>query len=157
MAMRRSRHLAPGNSPRRPGSGWENPSVARFDIDPGATLALASAAVDVSPDRELYAPTLWRSETLSAMYEAVRRGDITEDEARRHLTYVNGVKIRLLGDSVLRRRAWELAQMLDLGTTFQAEYVALAQLQRCTLVSTDETFLQRVAELVPTAQLDVLK
>ncbi len=130
--------------------------MARFVIDPGATLELASSAVDVPPERELYAPTLWRSETLSAMYEAARRGDITEEEARRRLAYVNGLKIRLLGDAVLRRRAWELAQALDLGTTFRAEYVALAQLQRCTLVSTDETFLQRVAELVPTASPDAL-
>ena len=61
--------------------------MARFVIDPGATLELASAAVEVSPDRELYAPTLWRSETLSAMCEAVRRGDITEDDARRRLAY----------------------------------------------------------------------
>ena len=89
--------------------------MARFVIDPGATLELASAAVDVPPDRELYAPTLWRSETLSAMYEAVRRGDITEDDARRRLAYVNGLKIRLLGDAVLRRRAWELAQVFGPG------------------------------------------
>ena len=130
--------------------------MARFVIDPGATLELASAAVDVAPDRELYAPTLWRSETLSAMYGAVRRGDVSEDDARRRLAYVNGLKIRLLGDAVLRRRAWELAQALDLATTFRAEYVALAQLQRCTLVSTDETFLRHVADLVPTAPLDVL-
>ena len=131
--------------------------MARFVIDSGATLELASSGIAVSPDRELYAPTLWRSETLSAMYETARRGDITEEEARRRLAYVNRLKIRLLGDAVLRRRAWELAQALDLGTTYLAEYVALAQLQGCTLVSTDETFLHRVAELVPTARLDALR
>ena len=101
--------------------------MARFVIDSGATLELAGSGIVVSPDRELYAPTLWRSETLSAMYETARRGEITEEEARRRLAYVNRLKIRLLGDAVLRRRAWELAQALDLGTTFPAEYVALAQ------------------------------
>lgn len=130
--------------------------MARFVIDSGATLELASAAVKMSPGKELYAPTLWRSETLSAMYEAVRRGELADDEARVRLAYVNALKIRLLGDAVLRRRAWEIARELDLATTYQAEYVALAQLQKCTLVSTDASFLKRAADLVPTAAVKAL-
>jgi predicted nucleic acid-binding protein len=134
----------------------EDVAVARFVIDGGATLELASAAVEVSPAKELYAPTLWRSETLSAVYEAVRRGELDDAEARAHLAYVNALKIRLLGDAVLRRRAWEIARQLDLATTYQAEYVALAQLQKCTLVSLDASFLKRVGDLVPTAPVQTL-
>ena len=131
--------------------------MARFVIDPGTTLQLAADSVEVRPERELYAPTLWRSEVLSAVYEAVRRGDLAEDVARERLAYVNGLKIRLLGDAVLRRRAWELAAELDLETTYSAEYVALALLQKCTLVSTDRRLLERVGDLVPTATLDALR
>jgi predicted nucleic acid-binding protein len=134
----------------------EDVAVARFVIDSGATLELAEAAVDVSPAKELYAPTLWRSETLSAMYEAVRRGELGDDEARVRLAYVNALKIRLLGDAVLRRRAWEIAHQLDLATTFEAEYVALAQLQKCTLVTTDAGLLKRVGDLVPTVAVNTL-
>lgn len=110
----------------------------------------------VSPERELYAPTLWRSQVLSALYDAVRRGDITEAVARERLAYVNGLRIRLLGDAVLRRRAWELARELDLETTYEAEYVALAQLQKCTLVSADQRLVERIRDLVPIATLDAL-
>jgi hypothetical protein len=41
--------------------------------------------------------------------------------------------IRLLGDAVLRRRAWDLADQLGWASTYDAEYVALTQLQadRC--------------------------
>ena len=131
--------------------------MTRFVIDPGTTLQLAAEKAALRPDRELYAPTLWRSDVLSAMYEAVRRGELAEEDARDRLAYVNGLKIRLLGDAVLRRRAWELAQQLDLPTTYQAEYVALAQLQKCTLVSTDASFLKRVEDLVPTATIDALR
>jgi predicted nucleic acid-binding protein len=131
--------------------------LARFVIDPGTTLQLAADSVEVQPERELYAPTLWRSEVLSALYESVRRGEIGEDAARERLAYVNGLNIRLLGDAVLRRRAWELAGELDLETTYAAEYVALAQLQKCTLVSTDQRLLERVRDLVPTARLDALR
>lgn len=95
--------------------------------------------------------------TLSAAYEAVGRGELTGDEARARLRYVNALKIRLLGDAVLRRRAWELAEQLDLKTTYEAEYVALAQLQKCTLVSTDATVLTRWGDVVPTATIDALR
>ena len=131
--------------------------MTRFVIDPGTTLQLAAEAAEMRPGRELYAPTLWRSDVLSAMYEAVRRGELAEEDARDRLAYVNGLKIRLLGDAVLRRRAWELAQQLDLPTTYPAEYVALAQLQKCALVSADAGFLKRVEDLVPTATIDALR
>ena len=131
--------------------------MTRFVIDPSTTLQLAAETAALRPDRELYAPTLWRSDVLSAMYEAVRRGELAEEVARERLAYVNGLKIRLLGDAVLRRRAWELAQQLDLPTTYPAEYVALAQLQKCVLVSADAGFLKRVEDLVPTATIDALR
>jgi predicted nucleic acid-binding protein len=130
--------------------------VTRFVIDSGTALHLASRATEVSSQHELYAPTLWRSETLSAMYEAVRRGDIVAEVARERLAFINGLKIRLLGDALLRRRAWEVAEQLGLDTTYSAEYVALAKLQRCTLVSMDRGWLKRVGDLVPTATVDAL-
>lgn len=130
--------------------------MPRFVIDAGATLELAAADARMRASKELYAPTLWRSDVLSALYEAVRRGELGEDEARARIAYVNALKIRLLGDAVLRRRAWELAGELDLDRTYRAEYVALAQLQKCTLVSTDGAFLARVGDRIPTADVTTL-
>jgi predicted nucleic acid-binding protein len=128
----------------------------RFVIDTGATLHLASRGTEISSQHKLLAPTLWRSDVLSKLYEAVRAGKLTREAARERVAYVNSLKIRLLGDAVLRRRAWEVAEQLDLPTTYEAEYVALAQLQKGTLVSTDERWLKRVAGLVPTATVDEL-
>ena len=110
----------------------------------------------MSPKHKLHAPTLWRSQVLSALYQAVRRGEISRDVARERLAYVNAMKIRLLGDAVLRRRAWEVAEQLRLATTYEAEYIALAQLQKCTLVTTDARLLKRVGDLVPTATVNDL-
>jgi predicted nucleic acid-binding protein len=132
-------------------------AMTRFVIDSGTTLHLASASVEVSPDHTLHAPTLWRSETLSALYEAVRRDEIATEVARERLAYINRMKIRLLGDALLRRRAWDVAEQLDLATTYEAEYVALAQLQKCTLVSTDKRWLKRVGNLVTTTTVDALE
>jgi predicted nucleic acid-binding protein len=129
----------------------------KFVIDSGVALHLASKSIAVSSKHTLLAPTLWRSETLSAMYEAVRDGEIAEEVGREQLRYLNQLKIRLLGDAVLRRRAWEVALELHLDTTYEAEYVALAQVQKSTLVSMDRRWLRRVSDLVPTATVDALR
>lgn len=39
------------------------------------------------------------------------------------------MKIRYLGDAVLHRRAWELAERLGRASTYDTEYIALTQLQ----------------------------
>jgi predicted nucleic acid-binding protein len=140
-----------------PRCGIEVGRLTRFVIDSGTTLHLASASIEVSLEHKLHAPTLWRSETLAALYEAVRRGDMTAEVAREQVAYINRMKIRLLGDALLRRRAWEVAEQLGLATTYEAEYIALAQLQKCTFVSMDKRWLKRVRDLVPTATVDALE
>ncbi len=130
--------------------------MTRFVIDSSAALHMAGEELEVSPEHELLAPTLWRSHTLSAVYEAVRRGEMTEDVARERLAYVNGMKIRLLGDAVLRRRAWAVARQLDLPTTYEAEYVALTQLQADAFVTLDADLARRVDGVVPTATVEAL-
>jgi predicted nucleic acid-binding protein len=131
--------------------------VTRFVIDSGTALQMASASVSVSPEHELLAPTLWRSQTLSETYEAVRRGEITAEIARERLDYINRLKIRLLGDAVLRRVAWKVAEQLDLPTTYEAEYIALTQLQADALVTMDAELARRVEGVVATATIDALR
>lgn len=55
------------------------------------------------------------------------------------------MKIRYLGDVVLRRRAWDLAEKLGRASTFDAEYIALTPLQADALVTLD-TELARLAQ-----------
>jgi len=131
--------------------------MTRFVIDSGATLQLANESAKVSRAHELLAPTLWRSETLSSVYEAVRRGELAPEKAQERLDYVNRLKIRLLGDAVLRRLAWRLAEQLDLESTYEAEYIALTKLQGDAFVSTDADRLERAAAVVETATLDALR
>jgi predicted nucleic acid-binding protein len=54
------------------------------------------------------------------------------------------MKIRLLGDAVLRRRAWDLADRLKWASTYDAEYVALTQLQGDALVTLDAELARSV-------------
>ena len=64
--------------------------------------------------------------------------------------------IRLLGDAVLRRRAWELADQLGWASTYDAEYVALTQLQADAFVTLDAELARSVEGIVATASIDAL-
>jgi predicted nucleic acid-binding protein len=67
------------------------------------------------------------------------------------------MRIRLLGDAVLRRRAWELADQLGWASTYDAEYIALTQLQADAFVTMDATLARRVKGVVETASIDALR
>ena len=131
--------------------------VTRFVVDASAVLHLASAGVDVAGAHELLAPTLLRSQTLSALHEAVQRGEIPADVARERLTRIGRMPIRLLGDAVLRRRAWDLADQLGWASTYDAEFVALTQLQADALITLDAKLARSVEGVVATASIDALR
>jgi predicted nucleic acid-binding protein len=123
--------------------------MTRFVVDASAVLYLASTGVEVSGAHQLLAPTLLRSQTL-------QRGEIPAEVARDRLTRVGRLPIRLLGDAVLRRRAWELADQLGWASTYNAEYVALTQLQADALVTLDAELARSVEGIVATASIDAL-
>jgi predicted nucleic acid-binding protein len=130
--------------------------MTKFVVDCGVVLQLASDAIEVSAEHELLAPTLLRSQTLSALHESVQRGEIPADVARERLTRIGRMPIRLLGDAVLRRRAWEVADQLGWASTYDAEYVALTQLQADAFVTLDAELARRVEGVVATAPIDAL-
>jgi predicted nucleic acid-binding protein len=130
--------------------------MTRFVVDTGAVLHLASVGVEVPGGHELLAPTLLRSQTLSALHEAVRRGELPADVARDRLTSVGRMPIRLLGDAVLRRRAWEVADQLGWASTYDAEYVALTQLQADAFITLDAELARSVEGIVATVSIDAL-
>ena len=132
-------------------------SVTRFVVDAGAVLELVSSGIEVSEEHELLAPTLLRSQTLSALHEAVHRGELTAEDARERLARIQRLPIRLLGDAVLRRNAWELADRLGWAETYAAEYIALTRLQADAFVTLDAELARSVGGVVPTATLDALR
>lgn len=130
--------------------------MTRFVVDAGAVLHLASAGVEVPAAHELLAPTLLRSQVLSALHEAVQRGEISADVARDRLARIGRMPIRLLGDGVLRQRAWKVATQLGWASTYDAEYVALTLLQADAFVTLDADLARAVSGIVTTATIDDL-
>jgi predicted nucleic acid-binding protein len=130
--------------------------LKRFVVDAGAVLHLAAAGVDAAKGHRLLSPTLLRSQTLSLMHEAVRRGEVAADVARERLQRIGRMPIRLLGDAVLRRRAWEIADELGWDSTYDAEYLALTQLQADAFVTMDAKLARAARRVVEVASMDEL-
>jgi predicted nucleic acid-binding protein len=131
--------------------------MTRFVVDASAVLHLACAGGEISRAHDLLAPTLLRSQTLSALHEAVQRGEIPAGVARDRLTRIGRMPIRLLGDAVLRRRAWDLADRLGWASTYNAEYVALTQLQADAFITLDAELARSVEGIVAIASIDALR
>ena len=130
--------------------------MTRFVVDCGVVLHLASEGIEVPAEHKLLAPTLLRSQTLSALHEAVHRGEIPPDVGLDRLRRISAMPIRLLGDAVLRRRAWDVAERLGWAETYDAEYVALTQLQGDVFVTLDAELARRLEGIVETATVEAL-
>lgn len=131
--------------------------MTRFVVDCGVVLHLAQQEYEVPAEHELLAPTLLRSQTLSALHEAVYRGELSLTDAEERLARIQDIKIRLLGDAVLRRNAWKVADELGWAETYQAEYIALTKLQADAFVTLDTGLARRVEGIVPTASVEALQ
>jgi predicted nucleic acid-binding protein len=130
--------------------------MTRFVIDPGVALRLAAEETSIADAHQLVAPTLLRSQTLSLLYQAVERGELTKEAADQQLNYLRGLRIRLLGDRVLQAVAWKIANRLNWPDTFTAEYVALTQLQADAFITLDLDLARALDGLVTIATIDTL-
>ena len=70
---------------------------------------------------------------------------------------INSLKVRFLGDKVLQQTAWKVAEELGWDTTYDAEFVALTQLQADALVTSNRDLARAVSRLVKTAPASSLR
>jgi predicted nucleic acid-binding protein len=130
--------------------------VTRFVVDCETLLRIAAGEIKVAAEHQLVAPTLVRSQALAALYEAGRRGEISAVDGIERVTRINSLKVRFLGDKVLQRRAWKVAEQLGWETTYDAEFVALTQLQADVFITSDADLARAVSRLVETATAHAL-
>ena len=130
--------------------------MTRYVIEPEVALTLAGREAEIPPRHQLLAPTLLRSQVLAQLFVEVQRGNLSRNEAGRRLDYLRDLRIRLLGDRVLQRVAWDIAEELGWQDTFVAEYVALAKLQADALVTGNAVLAGVADRVVPVATVDDL-
>ncbi len=88
-------------------------------------------------EEELAAPPLMWSEARSTIHEARWRGELTPEEARSAMLRLETAPVSASRPSELGEEAWRVADAFGWAKTYDAEYVALAQLLRCRLVTAD--------------------
>ncbi len=92
-------------------------------------------------------PLLW-SETIAAMRQAVFRGSVDRSEAERAVDRFLHSPIERRAPRRMYELAWTVAADLGWAKTYDAEYVALAQLSGCPLLTKDGRLARRVGRLV---------
>lgn len=130
--------------------------MAKYVVDAGVVLHLLEQDAELPTEHKLLASTLIRSQVLDSLYRAVQEGEMSESEGKRRLARFSEMKIRYLGDKVLRSVAWMVAQQLGWDSTHVAEYIALTQLQADAFVTLDKDLAKSVAGVVAVESIDVL-
>jgi predicted nucleic acid-binding protein len=132
--------------------------MTTFVIDAQVAIDLAAAGATIPSEHSLAAPTLLRSQALALVYKSVHRGEIDERSGRKILDDIRGLRIRLLGDRSLQDHAWRIAAKLNWPDTYQAEYIALTQLQADALATADNKLAAAARAFVETVSpADILR
>ena len=108
-------------------------------------------AASMTPDgldrvtgREAVAPVLMWSEAMSVLHELLWRKAISPALGQSALLALMQAPVRERQPARLREEAWKVADRLGWAKTYDAEYVALARLLHCPLLTIDAK-LARVA------------
>ncbi|WP_445165429.1 type II toxin-antitoxin system VapC family toxin [Mycolicibacterium sp. Dal123E01] len=129
-----------------------------FVIDAQVAIDLATNGATIPTQHSLTAPGLLRSQALALVYGSVHRGEIDQRAGRRLLDDIRGLRIRLLGDRSLQDTAWRVAAEMNWPDTYQAEYIALTQLQGDALVTADKNLAAAARKFVAIASpADILR
>jgi predicted nucleic acid-binding protein len=122
-----------------------------FVLDAGAALHLLAASGPAADLPALHAPRLLQSEVLSALHAQVWRGVVPPDAAREMLRRLRDLPLSFFADeNLLHDRAWSIADELGWAKTYDAEYVALAQLLGIPLLTLDGRLARGIEHLVTT-------
>jgi predicted nucleic acid-binding protein len=124
--------------------------VARLVVDASVVIAVSVDAAGIGPleAHELIAPPIMQSEALSGLHEMRYRGEISDNLAQQALGRVSHLPVTVMQDIDLWSRAWQVSELMGWAKTYDAEYVALAQLTDCPLLTIDARLARGAARLV---------
>jgi predicted nucleic acid-binding protein len=116
-----------------------------------ASVVAAAAATPIGFERfrqfELVAPPLMWIEAVSSLHAMVWRDELHREQAEPVLDRVLSAPVRRREPDGLVREAWAIADELGWAKTYDANYVALARLLRCRLVTLDARMRRGTARL----------
>jgi predicted nucleic acid-binding protein len=101
------------------------------------TASLAEAGFEPLAKEQLVAPYLMWSEASSVLHELRWRKEISDELAKIALERLAGADVSPRRPKGLTAEAWRIADQLGWAKTYDAEYLALARLLSCRLLTTD--------------------
>jgi predicted nucleic acid-binding protein len=111
--------------------------VLVVDASVGVAASLAEDGFRLLGDPDLVAPALMWSEARATLRILASRGDRTWAQAERAHERLERAPVKLRRHRRLGAEAWQVATDLGWVRTYDAEYVALARLLGCRLVTAD--------------------
>jgi predicted nucleic acid-binding protein len=116
-----------------------------------ASVAIAAAANPLGFERfrrvELIAPPLMWIESLSTLHAMQWRGELRSEQAEPMRDRVLAAPVSRREPDRLAQEAWKVADELGWAKTYDANYVALARLLKCRLVTLDARMRRGTARL----------
>ena len=121
----------------------------RLVVDANVVVQLQISGGELGPlsGHELVGPPLLMAEATSSIREQVYRGDIPADRGRGFVDGLGDLPITIVEPDGLRIAAWDVSIDLGWAKTYDAEYVALASLLRCRLLTVDTRLRRATSRL----------
>lgn len=107
------------------------------DASVAVTACLAADGFSTLPDDDLVAPGLMWSEARSALHVLVWRGALEPAKGESAHETLASCPVRAVERADLGLEAWRIATDLGWAKTYDAEYIALARLLDCRLITLD--------------------
>jgi predicted nucleic acid-binding protein len=126
--------------------------VLKWVLDePDSATALALLTRWVNEGTVIQAPALLTYEVANALYQRVRKGEITAEKARQALEDVllPELELNFLEYTELSKRAITLALQHSLPATYDAHYLALAEYKQCEYWTADTRLWNAVGDKLP--------
>jgi predicted nucleic acid-binding protein len=127
-----------------------------LDASVAVSACWADGGFDEFGTEALVAPALMWSEARSALHELSWRGEISAADATAAHARLEQCPVQLRRPRRLGEEAWSIADRLGWAKTYDAEYVALARLLGCRLLTLDARLRRSTADLGVTIGPDEL-
>jgi len=122
----------------------------RVVVDASVLIEVALAGGQLGPltGHDLVAPPLALSEVTSTISEMAWRGELPRDRVPAALAHLRATPLTITRPDDLPDRAWNVASSLGWAKTYDAEFVALAQLLDVPLLTLDGRLARGVERLI---------